>query len=78
MVDALDAHLGLPPSGLAGMLAPTGTHPGGEHHAARGDARATADDDPAAGSGATPAATGTDRHRAPPSRDAAPGAAKEA
>jgi len=37
MVDAMDAHLGLPPSGLSGMLAPTGTHPGGEHHASRTD-----------------------------------------
>ena len=35
MVDAMNAHLGLPASGLSGMLAPTGTHPGGEHHASR-------------------------------------------
>ena len=34
MVDAMNAHLGFPPSGLTGMLEPTGTHPGGEHHAA--------------------------------------------
>ncbi len=32
MVDAVNAHLGLPPSGFAGMLAPTGHHPGGQHH----------------------------------------------
>ena len=32
MIDAINTYLGLPPSGLAGMLAPTGTHPGGEHH----------------------------------------------
>jgi trk system potassium uptake protein TrkA len=32
MMDAINTYLGLPPSGLAGMLAPTGTHPGGEHH----------------------------------------------
>ena len=38
MVDAMNAHLGLPPSSLSGMLAPSGTHPGGEHHASRGDA----------------------------------------
>ena len=38
MVDAMNVHLGLPPSGLSGMLAPSGTHPGGEHHASRGDA----------------------------------------
>ena len=33
MVDAMNAHLGFPPSGLAGMLAPSGHHPGGEDHA---------------------------------------------
>jgi trk system potassium uptake protein TrkA len=32
MVDAMNAHLGFPPSGLAGMLAPSGHHPGGDHH----------------------------------------------
>ena len=32
MVDAVNGYLGLPPSGLAGMLAPTGHHPGGDHH----------------------------------------------
>ncbi len=32
MVDAMNAHLGFPASGLAGMLAPSGHHPGGEHH----------------------------------------------
>jgi trk system potassium uptake protein TrkA len=32
MVDAVNAHLGFPPSGLAGMLAPSGQHPGGDHH----------------------------------------------
>jgi trk system potassium uptake protein len=40
MVDAMNAHLGLPTSGLSGMLAPSGIHPGGEHHPARGDAAA--------------------------------------
>jgi trk system potassium uptake protein TrkA len=38
MVDAMNEHLGMPPSGLSGMLAPSGTHPGGEHHPSRGDA----------------------------------------
>lgn len=37
MVDAMNDHLGLPPSGLSGMLAPSGTHPGGEHHASAED-----------------------------------------
>jgi trk system potassium uptake protein TrkA len=32
MVDAVNAHLGFPGSGLAGMLAPSGHHPGGDHH----------------------------------------------
>jgi trk system potassium uptake protein len=32
MMDAIYAYLGLPPSGFAGMLEPTGHHPGGEHH----------------------------------------------
>jgi trk system potassium uptake protein len=38
MVDAMNDHLGFPPSGLSGMLAPKGAHPGGEHHTSRGDA----------------------------------------
>jgi trk system potassium uptake protein TrkA len=33
MVDALDHYLDLPVSGLPGMLAPTGHHVGGDHHA---------------------------------------------
>jgi trk system potassium uptake protein TrkA len=33
MVDAMNAHLGFPPSGLSGMLAASGHHPGGDHHA---------------------------------------------
>ena len=32
MMDAINVYLGLPPSGVAGMLEPTGHHPGGEHH----------------------------------------------
>jgi len=32
MLDAIFTYLGMPASGLAGMLAPTGHHPGGEHH----------------------------------------------
>lgn len=32
MQDAVNAYLGFPPSGLAGLLRPTGTHPGGQHH----------------------------------------------
>jgi trk system potassium uptake protein len=45
MVDAMNAHLGLPPSGLSGMLAPSGIHPGGEHHAPRGDGAPADDED---------------------------------
>ncbi|CAN5640542.1 hypothetical protein BH20CHL7_BH20CHL7_10220 [soil metagenome] len=33
MVDSLQAYLGLPPSNLAAMLAPSGRHPGDDHHA---------------------------------------------
>jgi trk system potassium uptake protein TrkA len=33
MVDAIDGYIGLPPSGLPGLLTPTGHHVGGEHHA---------------------------------------------
>jgi trk system potassium uptake protein TrkA len=43
MVDAMNAHLGFPPSGLVGMLEPSGQHPGGDHHASGPD-----DDSPAA------------------------------
>jgi trk system potassium uptake protein len=48
MLDAVNGYLGFPKSGLAGLLAPTGNHPGGEHHD-RGHAAGTA-------SGASPAA----------------------
>jgi trk system potassium uptake protein TrkA len=33
MVDAMNDHLGFPLSGLAGMEAASGHHPGGDHHA---------------------------------------------
>jgi trk system potassium uptake protein TrkA len=49
MHDAVNAYLGFDPSGVAGLLGPTGTHPGGAHH----DHVAA----PAAGSDATPART---------------------
>jgi trk/ktr system potassium uptake protein len=32
MLDAVNGYLGFPKSGLAGLIAPSGTHPGGEHH----------------------------------------------
>jgi trk system potassium uptake protein TrkA len=32
MADAVNAYLGLPQSGRSGILQPTGSHPGGEHH----------------------------------------------
>jgi trk system potassium uptake protein TrkA len=32
IVDAINAHLGFPPSGLAGMQAPSGSHHGDAHH----------------------------------------------
>jgi trk system potassium uptake protein TrkA len=48
MLDAVNEYLGFPPSGVGGLLPPTGTHPGGDHHQ---DQEAA----PAAGSDATPA-----------------------
>ena len=42
MVDAMNAHLGFPASGLAGLLAPSGHHPGGDHHPLAGRAATTA------------------------------------
>jgi trk system potassium uptake protein TrkA len=32
MMDAINGYLGLPASGLPGIMAPSGHHPGGEHH----------------------------------------------
>lgn len=32
IVDAMDSHLGLPPSGLPGLLPPSGHHDGAAHH----------------------------------------------
>jgi trk system potassium uptake protein TrkA len=67
MVDALNGWLGMPKSGLSGMLAPTGHHPGEHGH----DGPRTAPD---ARSG------GDDGATAPtvPATSAAPGAAMEA
>jgi trk/ktr system potassium uptake protein len=47
MLDAVNGYLGFPKSGVAGLLAPSGSHPGGEHHA-RGSAPGAATDDPSA------------------------------
>jgi trk system potassium uptake protein len=32
MLDAVNGYLGFAPSGMGGLLPPTGTHPGGDHH----------------------------------------------
>lgn len=37
MLDAVNTYLGLPASGLPGMQAPTGHHPGAAHHGAAAD-----------------------------------------
>ncbi len=66
MVDAVTAHLGFPSSGLPGMLAPSGQHPGGDHHD-----RPDEDGGPGSEAGAAPRASSD-----PVS--AAPGAASEA
>ena len=55
MLDTLNGHLGFPPSELAGMLAPSGHHPGGQHDHEEGaspsdasEARAASEPGPAA------------------------------
>jgi trk system potassium uptake protein len=54
MADAVNAYLGLPPSGLGGLLPPSGTHPGGDHdHDHTRAGTETAGSDPAS----TPTAT---------------------
>jgi trk system potassium uptake protein len=60
MVDAMNEHLGFPSSGLAGMLAPSGHHPGGAHHH---DQDASPSDADGAGhaSDPVPAAAGPDK-----------------
>jgi trk system potassium uptake protein TrkA len=60
MVDAVNAHLGFPSSGLPGMLAPSGHHPGGAHHH---DQDASSSDADGAGhaSDPVPAAAGPDK-----------------
>jgi trk system potassium uptake protein TrkA len=55
MIDAMNAHLGFPPSGLAGMLAPSGQHPGGDHHVHGLDEGPSSTSDPVA---AAPGAAG--------------------
>lgn len=32
MQDAVNGYLGFPPSGIPGLIEPSGTHPGGDHH----------------------------------------------
>jgi hypothetical protein len=54
MLDAVNDHLGFPASGLAGMLGPTGHHPGGDHH----PLHESQDADSPGASGPGPAATG--------------------
>jgi trk system potassium uptake protein TrkA len=50
MADSVNAYLGFPPSGIGGLLSPSGTHPGGDHHHDLEPAAAVA-----AGSDPTPA-----------------------
>jgi hypothetical protein len=42
MVDAIDEHLGVPLSGLPGLLPPSGHHNGAGHHKTTGPVAATA------------------------------------
>lgn len=63
MLDAVNGYLGQPPSGLAGMLAPSGHHPGGEHgaagHMGRTSAGTSSGGGAASSGGATDPATST-------------------
>jgi trk system potassium uptake protein len=66
MADAVNAYLGLPVSGRSGILQPTGSHPGGEHH----DVAQPAQPAPAAvGGGASPAAPSVPAGPATPARE---------
>ena len=56
MVDAIDAYLALPLSGLPGLRPPSGHHDGGDHHEPVGSAAVAA---PTASSTASPAPTAT-------------------
>jgi len=56
MVDAIDNYLGLPLSGLPGMLSPSGQHDGGDHQGSTAGLGAPpSGDGPTAASGAVPA-----------------------
>jgi trk system potassium uptake protein TrkA len=58
MVDAVNAHIGFPPSGLAGMVAASGQHPGGDHHPLPGSEIPETQETTPAGPGPGPAASG--------------------
>jgi trk system potassium uptake protein TrkA len=63
MADAVYEYLGMPESGLTGILQPTGSHPGGEHHdlavgaPVAGAAGGSSSDSARSGSQASPVAT---------------------
>jgi trk system potassium uptake protein TrkA len=65
MADAVYEYLGMPQSGLTGILQPTGSHPGGEHHdlavgaPAAGAAGGSSSDSARGGSQVAPVATAT-------------------
>jgi trk system potassium uptake protein len=65
MADAVYEYLGMPQSGLTGILQPTGSHPGGEHHdlavgaPAASAAVGSSSDSARSGSQAAPVATAT-------------------
>ncbi|MBA2700560.1 MAG: TrkA family potassium uptake protein [Chloroflexi bacterium] len=52
MLEAVNGYLGFPKSGLASMLAPTGTHPGGGHHSVTAGSAAAGAAGPSAGASA--------------------------
>ncbi len=55
MADAVHAYLDMPVSGRKGILEPTGSHPGGEHH----EIAASSTNTVSAGSNVAPGASGT-------------------
>jgi len=61
MSDAVSSYLGMPVSGAPGIFAPSGVHPGGEHHELPGAVDGTAGSAAGSAAPATPAASAANR-----------------
>ena len=79
MADAVHEFLGLPVSGKAGIMAPTGLHPGGEHHETAGGSVAPVGASAAVPTGPTDGAAATEPSGEPgaPAATPAPVAGRE-